>query len=96
MRNIKLLMRGAAVAALLVATPSLAQSRIDRARTSVAEATAKVEAAQTAGAETAQILDEADARGIPTVAFTETLPGGQTYISWMQANIEALEAALTA
>ena len=52
MRNIKLLMRGAAVAALLVATPSLAQSRIDRARTSVAEATAKVEAAQTAGAET--------------------------------------------
>jgi zinc/manganese transport system substrate-binding protein len=52
--------------------------------------------AQTAGAETAQILDEADARGIPTVAFTETLPGGQTYISWMQANIEALEAALTA
>lgn len=51
---------------------------------------------QTAGAETAQILDDAEARGIPTLAFTETLPEGQTYISWMQANIEALNAALTA
>ena len=52
--------------------------------------------AQTAGAETAQILDDAESLGIPTVAFTETLPEGQTYISWMQANIEALKAALDA
>ena len=49
---------------------------------------------QTAGAETAQIVGEADGRGIPSVAFSETLPEGQTYISWMQANIEALSAAL--
>jgi zinc/manganese transport system substrate-binding protein len=51
---------------------------------------------QTAGAETAQIVDEAEARGIPTVAFSETLPEGQTYLSWMQANVEALKEALGA
>ena len=49
---------------------------------------------QTAGAETAQIVGEADGRGIPTVAFSETVPEGETYISWMQANVEALKAAL--
>ncbi len=51
---------------------------------------------QTGGAETTQILDEAESRGIPTIAFSETLPEGQTYISWMQANVEALSAALAA
>ena len=51
---------------------------------------------QTAGAETAQIIDEADAKGVPTIAFSETLPEGQTYISWMQANIEELNGALQA
>ncbi|KQZ85578.1 metal ABC transporter substrate-binding protein [Microbacterium sp. Root166] len=51
---------------------------------------------QTGGAETTQILDEAESRGIPTIAFSETLPEGQTYISWMQANIEALSTALAA
>ncbi len=50
---------------------------------------------QTAGAETAQIVGDADGRGIPSIAFSETLPEGQTYISWMQANIEALSGALT-
>jgi zinc/manganese transport system substrate-binding protein len=51
---------------------------------------------QTAGAETAQILDEAEAGGIPAIAFSETLPEGQTYISWMQANVDALKDALGA
>ena len=51
---------------------------------------------QTGGAETTQIVDDAESRGIPTIAFSETLPEGQTYISWMQANIEALSAALAA
>jgi zinc/manganese transport system substrate-binding protein len=27
--------------------------------------------------------------------FTETLPDGQTYISWMQQNIAELQEALT-
>ncbi len=49
---------------------------------------------QTGGAETTQIIDEAEARGIPVIAFSETLPEGQTYLSWMQANIEALAGAL--
>ncbi len=51
---------------------------------------------QTGGAETQEIVDEADGRGIPVIAFSETLPKGETYISWMQANIEALSAALDA
>ncbi len=51
---------------------------------------------QTAGAETAQIVDEAEARGIPTIAFSETLPEGETYVSWMQANIEALAGVMDA
>jgi zinc/manganese transport system substrate-binding protein len=49
---------------------------------------------QTGGAETNQIIDEADGLGIPIIAFSETLPEGQTYLSWMQANIEALGGAL--
>ena len=50
--------------------------------------------AQTGGAETTQIADEADELGIPVIAFSETLPEGQTYLSWMQANIAALAGAL--
>lgn len=49
---------------------------------------------QTGGAETQQIVDEADGLGIPVIAFSETLPEGETYISWMQANIEGLSTAL--
>lgn len=50
--------------------------------------------AQTGGAETSAVIDEADTQGIPVVEFTETMPDGQTYLSWMQSNIEALSAAL--
>ncbi|WP_137844470.1 zinc ABC transporter substrate-binding protein [Microbacterium sp. 2FI] len=50
--------------------------------------------AQTGGAETNQIVDAAETADIPVIAFTETLPEGQTYISWMQANNEALSTAL--
>ncbi|WP_396667260.1 metal ABC transporter solute-binding protein, Zn/Mn family [Microbacterium sp. R86528] len=49
---------------------------------------------QTGGAETAQVVTEAEKEAIPVVAFSETLPEGQTYISWMQENIENLAAAL--
>jgi zinc/manganese transport system substrate-binding protein len=51
---------------------------------------------QTGGAETQEIVDEAEALGIPVIAFSETLPEGETYISWMQANSEALSTALDA
>ena len=51
---------------------------------------------QTGGAETTQVMDEAEAKGIPVLEFTETLPEGQTYLSWMQSNITALSDALAA
>lgn len=49
---------------------------------------------QTGGAETAEMTSEAESLQIPVVEFSETLPDGQTYLSWMQANIEALAGAL--
>lgn len=51
---------------------------------------------QTGGAETTQVMDAAKAKNIPVLEFTETLPEGQTYISWMQSNIAALSDALPA
>lgn len=51
---------------------------------------------QTGGAETTQVEDAAKAKNIPVIEFTETLPEGQTYISWMQSNISALSDALAA
>ena len=49
---------------------------------------------QTGGAETTQVIDAAKAKGIPVLEFSETLPEGQTYISWMQQNVDALSGAL--
>ncbi len=49
---------------------------------------------QTGGAETTRVVQEADARGVPVIEFSETLPQGQTYLSWMQANATALAGAL--
>ena len=51
---------------------------------------------QTGGAETTEVLSDAETRSIPVLEFSETLPEGQTYLSWMQANIEALAVALDA
>ncbi len=50
--------------------------------------------AQTGGAETTQVIDAADAKGVPVLEFSETLPDGKTYIQWMQDNIAALAGAL--
>ncbi|GAA3638021.1 hypothetical protein GCM10022200_21770 [Microbacterium awajiense] len=49
---------------------------------------------QTGGAETTQVIDTATAQSIPVLEFSETLPEGQTYISWMEQNIGDLEASL--
>ncbi len=49
---------------------------------------------QTASPETERVSAAAEAAGIPVVKFTETLPDGQTYLSWMTSNIAALAAAL--
>ena len=50
---------------------------------------------QTAGPETEEVRAAAEAAGIPVVQFTETLPDGADYLSWMTDNIEAVARALT-
>jgi zinc/manganese transport system substrate-binding protein len=47
---------------------------------------------QTASPETERLREAAWAAGIPVVEFTETLPAGETYLSWMRANVAALVA----
>jgi zinc/manganese transport system substrate-binding protein len=49
---------------------------------------------QTASAETERVREAAEAAGIPVVDFTETLPDGQDYLSWMTANLDAIRSAL--
>jgi zinc/manganese transport system substrate-binding protein len=49
---------------------------------------------QTAGAETEKVRAAAEAAGIPVVSFTETLPDGADYLSWMTDNLEAVASAL--
>lgn len=51
---------------------------------------------QTAGAETELVAEAATEAGVPLVEFTETLPEGADYVSWMSDNIAAIRAALTA
>lgn len=51
---------------------------------------------QTGGAETIRVVQEAVEWEVPVVSFSETLPEGQTYLSWMQANTTALAEALDA
>lgn len=49
---------------------------------------------QTASPETERVRSAAEATGIPVVDFTETLPEGKDYVSWMSDNLDALETAL--
>lgn len=49
---------------------------------------------QSGGAEAAQVRAAAIAAGVPVVAFSETLPSGEDYLSWMTANVDAVAAAL--
>jgi zinc/manganese transport system substrate-binding protein len=49
---------------------------------------------QTGGPQTDAVVQAADANGIPAVAVTETLPAGEDYFSWMQANLDAVAGAL--
>jgi zinc/manganese transport system substrate-binding protein len=50
---------------------------------------------QTAGSETEQVAAAAEAAGVPVVSFTETLPDGADYFSWMTENLDAITAAVT-
>ena len=49
---------------------------------------------QTTGPESEAVSAAAEQAGVPTVGFTETLPDGQDYLSWMAANLDAVAAAL--
>lgn len=50
---------------------------------------------QSEGPEAVEIRAAATKAGVPAVAFSETLPSGEDYLSWMSANIEAVASALT-
>jgi len=50
--------------------------------------------AQTAGPQTEAVRSAAEAADVPVVEFTETLPEGTNYVSWMSSNTESLAAAL--
>ena len=49
---------------------------------------------QTEGSQTEAVRSAADDAGLPVLDFTETLPEGEDYVSWMTANTDSIEAAL--
>jgi zinc/manganese transport system substrate-binding protein len=49
---------------------------------------------QTTGPQTEQVQQAARANNIPAQGFSETLPAGQDYVSWMNDNLTGLAAAL--
>ena len=51
---------------------------------------------QTSGPQTEQVLSAARAAGVAVVPVTETLPEHAHYVSWMDANLDAVVAALAA
>ena len=50
---------------------------------------------QTASSETEQVRAAAQANGVAVVEFTETMPDGADYVSWMTDNLSAISAALS-
>ena len=50
---------------------------------------------QTTGVETNRAIAAAKSHGVPAVAVTETLPAGDSYLSWMTGNLAALQKALS-
>lgn len=49
---------------------------------------------QTSTSQTESIRSTAESAGIPVVDFSETLPEGEDYLSWMSLNIDAIEGVL--
>ena len=49
---------------------------------------------QTEGAQTEAVRSVAEEADLPIVEFTETLPDGEDYVSWMAGNTDSIEAAL--
>lgn len=50
--------------------------------------------AQAAGAETTQAIAKAHEANVPELRFSELVPNGETYLTWMQGNVDALAKAL--
>ncbi|MGV8969643.1 MAG: metal ABC transporter solute-binding protein, Zn/Mn family [Microbacteriaceae bacterium] len=50
---------------------------------------------QTTSGQGELVLEQAKAAGVAVVPFSETLPEGQDYISWMTSNLDAVSAALS-
>jgi zinc/manganese transport system substrate-binding protein len=51
---------------------------------------------QTEGPQTQAVRSAAESSGVPVVMFTETLPEGADYLSWMDSNADAVLEALNA
>ena len=49
---------------------------------------------QTEGPQTEAVRSVAEDAGLPVLGFTETLPDGEDYVSWMTASTDSIEAAL--
>ncbi|NUU33393.1 zinc ABC transporter substrate-binding protein [Arthrobacter sp. C9C5] len=49
---------------------------------------------QTEGPQTTALKDAATSAGVPVIDFTETLPADQTYLQWMNANVDHIDKAL--
>ena len=49
---------------------------------------------QTTGPQTDSVLKAAQENGVAVVPVTETLPAGETYLSWMQKNVDAVAAGV--
>lgn len=50
---------------------------------------------QTTGPVTEQVKQAAEDAGVAVVSVTETLPSGESYVSWMTANLDHLDQALS-
>jgi zinc/manganese transport system substrate-binding protein len=49
---------------------------------------------QTTGPQTESVLQAAQQNGVAVVPVTETLPAGETYLTWMQKNVDAVAAGV--
>ncbi len=49
---------------------------------------------QTEGPQTQALKKAAEAAGVPVLNFSETLPAGQDYLTWMAANADSIKKAL--
>ena len=75
--------------------PSVASVAEIRKAVDSGEATALIYNPQTESRVTEQVRTQAEQRGLPVVRLTETAPEGQDYVAWMDAQITALDAALS-